>query len=107
MRDYSKPYFDIVELTAAYNGICKRIGKEDFCCASAMPLLGQRISMLAQSVGISLDPTGDVGTAGINLQHLIEGIIKNGIASKEELRSYIDAELVNIPKNPLIDYFDY
>lgn len=106
MRDYSKPFYDIIELTAAFNGICKSIGKENYCCISVMPLLGQQISMLAKSEGISIDPTGDVGTAGINLQHLIESIITKGIVSKEELRSFIDAELATIPKNPLINYFD-
>ena len=107
MRDYSKPYYEICELTAAFNGVCKKLGKESFCCHSEMPLLGTRISMLAQSEGLDIAPTGDVGTAGINLQHMIEYLIEKGTTSKEDLRQYIDLELTTIPRCPLINYFEY
>lgn len=106
MRDYSKPFYDIVELSAAFNGICKSLGKENYCCSSIMPLLGGQISTLAKSIGINIAPTGDVGTAGVNLQYLIDSISERGLVSKEELRKFVDAELVAIPKNPLINYFD-
>ena len=107
MRDYSKPFYDLGELTAAFNGICKRIGMENFCCSSVMPLLGECVSSLAKSIGVDIAPTGDIGTAGINLQQLIDAIIEKELATKEELRSFIDAELLTIPKNPLINFFEY
>lgn len=106
MRDYSKPFYDISELTAAFNGVCKRLGKEQYCSDSSMPLLGQQIAKLAQTEGIHIDPTGDVGTAGINLQYLIGSLIKKGATSHNHLRLFIDAELANLPKHPLINYFD-
>lgn len=106
MRDYSKPFYDIIELSAAFNGICKSLGKENYCCSSIMPLLGKQISLLAETIGVNIASTGDVGTVGINLQYLIDSIIERGIVSKDELRQFVDAELVMIPKNPLINYFD-
>ncbi len=106
MRDYSKPFYDINELTAAFNGVCKKLGKEDYCCVSSMPLLGQQIAKLAQTEGIHINPTDDVGTAGINLQYFIESIVLKGTTSVEELRSYIDVELANLPDHPLINYYD-
>ena len=106
MRDYSKPYYDPRELTAAFNGVCKKLGKEEFCSTSEMPLLGKQVSLLAQSEGVNIAPTGDLGTVGINLHHLIEYIIERGIASREELRQFVDAELVTIPSHPLINYFE-
>lgn len=57
MRDYSKPFYDINELTAAFNGVCKKLGKEDYCCVSSMPLLGQQIAKLAQTEGIHINPS--------------------------------------------------
>lgn len=105
MRDYSQPRYDIDELAAAFNGVCKCLGKDEYCCGATIPELGSHISSLANSCGTAIAPTGDVGIAGVNLQSLIDYLITNGVKSREQLRVYIDAELSKLPAHPLINYF--
>ena len=71
MRDYSQPLFFIDELAAAFNGVCKCLGKEEYCCGAVIPDLGNHISSLAGSCGITIAPTCDLGVTGVNLQSLI------------------------------------
>lgn len=106
MRDYSKPYYDLGELTAAFNGVCKCINKDEYCCSPSIPELGNRISAVSRSKGCMIDPTGDLATTAINLQTFISFLLNQYIVDKDQLRRYIDAELVLLPHHPLINYFD-
>lgn len=106
MRDYSKPFYDLSEISAAFNGVCKCLGKEEYCCESTMPMLGNQISALARIMGIDISPTGDLGTSGMNLQRLIESLIDKGVRTREQLRACIDPELMELSHHPLINYFE-
>ena len=105
MRDYSKPFYDVNELAAAFNGVCKCLGKDEFCCGSSLPMLGTRLSSLAKAQGLEISPAGDLGIIGVSLQQLIMFLIKNKVKSKEQLQVSIDAEVKKLPPNPLINYF--
>lgn len=106
MRDYSKPFFDVSELAAAFNGICKCLQKDSYCCPADVFLLGSRLSQLAQIEGCLIDPTGDVAIIGVNLQSFIEFLLANKGFAKEQLRTFIDTELRKLPNHPLINYFE-
>ena len=106
MRDYSKPFFDVSELAAAFNGICKCLQKDSYCCPADVFLLGKRLSQMAQSEGFLIDSTGDVGLIGVNLQSFIEFLLTQKELTKEQLRFYIDTELRKLPNHPLINFFE-
>lgn len=106
MRDYSKPFFDLTELTAAFNGICKCLGKSESCSESTISELGMKLSSLAKSFNKEIKPTGDLGMIGCNLQTFLTHLILNEVKTKEELRYYIDEELKQLPPHPIIDYFE-
>lgn len=106
MRDYSKPWYDIPEMASAFNGVCKCLGKEEYCCDAIIPTLGSKISALARIEGIEIPPTTDGGTTGVNLQRLIDHLIDHRMVTRESLRLFVDTELEKLPKHPFINYFE-
>lgn len=106
MRDYSKPFFDAPELAAAFNGLCKCLGKDECSCGATISDLGHHLSSLASTFGDTIAPTGDLGSIGVSLETFIVHLITKGLITREQLRSFVDKELKQLPTHPFINYFE-
>ena len=105
MRNYSKPWFVLGELAAAFKGLCVALHFEGIEVKPCMPLLGNQIISVATSVGFSLSPSGDLGQTAQNLQLLIDFCLDSNLVEYDVLRETVNNELKQLPPSPLVDYF--
>ncbi len=105
MRNYSEPWFDLGEITAAFKGLCEALGISNVDVKPTLSLLGQQIVSVASSIGLSLNPTGDLGQTAINLQSLIDFCLESRLVEYDDLRKIVDNELSQLPPSPFVDYF--
>lgn len=105
MRNYSKPWFVLGELAAAFKGLCVVLRIDGIDVNPCIPLLGNQIISVASSVGLSLSPSGDLGRTAQNLQSLIDFCLDSNLVEYDELRETVDNELKKLPQSPFVDYF--
>lgn len=105
MRDYSKPWYVLDELAAAFKGVCASLSIKDISVVPDIAFLGSQVSSVAARVGLTIGTSGDLGTVACNLQRLIVFLLESGIVSEENLQTLIDNELKTIPTSPFVDYF--